>query len=289
VEIMGAYRADAILELARLECRVRVVAPASALNHLAALLPDPPAWLARPRTDTCTDILLAIDTPAPGLQQLLIDATAAWRAPDHEDAAPALEWAIVRGATRALSARYLPFHAGAVVCGGHGLLLPAASGSGKTTLVAALVAAGCAYCCDDLAVVDAGTFDLYPFVKSLCVKSGSWEVLYSLYPALRACSGYARFGQAVRYLRPPSDAWATAPAPVRSIVFPRYVPGAATCLQAMRRADALPLLLQALETPPAEILRLVPRVTALLRRVECHMLTIGDLQEAVRCVQRLGA
>src|SRR5581483_900707 len=108
-----------------------------------------------------------------------------------------------------------------------GLLLPGGSGCGKTTLVAALVAAGYQYCSDDLTTVARDSLLLYPFAKSLCIKAGAIEPLAARYPALRDSPRYRRFTEeGVCFLQPPATSWLAAPAPIRYVVFPCYVPGA---------------------------------------------------------------
>jgi hypothetical protein len=86
---------------------------------------------------------------------------------DWEELSPALLhalWdihAIVPKATR----DFLDLHAGSLVRGGHGLLLPAAQDVGKSSLSVALMAAGFDYLSDEVGALDPITSRAFPFPK----------------------------------------------------------------------------------------------------------------------------
>ena len=127
---------------------------------------------------------------------------------------------------------------------------------------------------------------LHPFLRSLRIKPGSFDVLAPVYPQL---GGTMRSGVgAVRYLPPPRVALPEGPVPIRCVVFPRYVAGAATALTPVRRTEVLPRLIEGLCNPRHQIDSLLPRLVDLLGGADCYTLVSGDLDQAVRlCVPRL--
>lgn len=264
-----------------LDCRVLVTAPPEVLPPFAAMFAQATRWAESHPTSSAIEARMAAERMAQGWQ-LLVDGEPTIAVSSLDALAGALEWQVVGVAVQRLASRYLLLHAGALALDGRGILLPAASGSSKTTLTAALVGAGCRYYSDDIAALTPHDLLLHPFLRSLCIKPGSFEVLSRDYPQLAGSPAYARFRAGdVRYLAPAPEAVPDSAVPIRCIVFPRYVPGSATELTPLRRTEALPRLLDGLCNPRAQLGRDLPPLLELLRGAACYTLTVGDLDQAV--------
>ena len=140
------------------------------------------------------------------------------------------------------SRRWLLFHAAAAELDGRVVVLPADSESGKSTLVAGLVRAGLRYVTDEVVAIDLETGLVEPVPMAINLKSGSWDVLAALAPAVEpelARYGGDRWVLDVRIIR--DDVLAPATAPVL-IVSPTYRPESTTRLVPLRPAEAAVLL-----------------------------------------------
>lgn len=229
----------------------------------------------------------SISLPRPRYR-ILQDGASLWSTSEREEVVPILEWGISSAAVRHVADSALLFHAGALAYAGRGLLLPARSGSGKTTLTAALLGVGFQYLSDEVAVLPLATGCVYPFNRAMCIKDGSRPALGPLYPELCSAPPRHRFGtSAVWYVRPPEASWAAQQVPVRHVVFPRYVAGAATALTPLARSAALPLLLQQSFSARQLGRRGIEATVALLQGADCFTLTAGDLPTAVDALRQL--
>ena len=118
-------------------------------------------------------------------------------------------------------------HAGAVHKDRQVTILPAPSGSGKTTLVAGLIGAGFGYLSDEIALIDED-LQVRPLPMSLCVKQSAWRLIGELYPCLADATTHRRVqdDNLVRYLKVPGSSLLEEDeaAPLKRIIFPRYVP-----------------------------------------------------------------
>ncbi len=79
------------------------------------------------------------------------------------------------------------FHAAAVSCHGHGILLPGESGSGKTTLAAWLASNGWDYLSDEIACIERGSMQVQAFYRSLHLRQPIAPPLERLIPAVEKC------------------------------------------------------------------------------------------------------
>ena len=95
---------------------------------------------------------------------------------------------------------FLLLHAGAVVRGGHALLLPAETASGKSSLTLGLLEKGASYLSDDLAPLDPVTNRAYPFPKRIKLIPDALE----FFPGLEERLGDRDlpFSQFERFVRP---------------------------------------------------------------------------------------
>ena len=269
--------------------RASIFGPARLLGELEELFP---ANRSAPDAAAATATFeVQLDTPRPGWQRIMRDGTPLWVGQDAEELLAYLEWGINRTAAEWLGQTHLLFHAGsAVACDARGLILPAASGSGKTTLVAGLVAAGCRYLSDEVAVIEPHHLSLLPFAKSLCVKAGGRDVLVSLYPSLATGFPRRRFGgEPVWYLPPAQTPRLGLAVSVRYVVLPTYQPGCVTALRAVRRSAALQRLLEQSFNLRAHGAWGVGRLVDVMRGAECYALSVGSLPAAVDVLSRLAS
>ena len=181
----------------------------------------------------------------------------------------------------------LSIHAAAIGTADHCVLIAAPSGSGKSTLAAGLLASGrLRYLTDDLSLIAAEKFVAQPLPGTLILKSGSWRVLQPLLPQLADLPVRRRSGQDVRYWSPPRTQVATAPLPVRAIVFARYQDGRASRLEQLAAFDGLSRLIAAPCAVRAPIT--TDLVDALVRwagEIPFYALAYGSLGEAMAIVE----
>ena len=156
-------------------------------------------------------------------------------------------------------------HAGAVEApNGRGVILPAASGSGKTTLVAGLVRAGCGYLSDEAAVIDPTDLRLHPLPKALTVKKGGRDLLAPLRPSEEDL-GFVE-GRWHLHLSDDAERSPVGACDVDMVIFPQYVPSAATELRSV---------------DPVEVcLRLAKNAMNLRGRANLVLPVLGRLSEA---------
>ena len=222
-----------------------------------------------------------------GRYSVFVDGERMLTSPRPGDAAAFLLWHVFH-ATIAHTRELLMVHAGSVVSpAGHAVVLPAEAGSGKTTLTVALVRAGFGFLSDEVAAIDPDTLLAHPYGRAINLKKSSWRLFPDLPPPPWDTDWAAEF----RFLRPTAlraDAEA-APAPVRLVVAPRYVPGARTEVTPMRRAEAVVELGQNLMNLQAYSAPVLPLLTEIVSRARCFRMVSGDLGDAVRAVSELAA
>jgi hypothetical protein len=180
-------------------------------------------------------------------------------------------------------------HAAAIGTSDHCVLLPGASGSGKSTLTAALLAPGrLSYLGDDLTLLDPSDLRAVPVPGTIILKRGSWEPLQSLLPTLCDLRIRSRGGQEVRYWSPPAAQVASAPLPVRAIVFARYETGTSMKLDRLPPLEGLSRLIAAPSTvhPPITA-DTINRLAGWARTIPFYTLPYGSLQEASRTLEDL--
>ncbi len=172
-------------------------------------------------------------------------------------------------------------HGAAIARGSGAIALCAAQGGGKSTLAAYAAARGWRCFNDDLAIVDPLRASVLPLPAAIGVKEGSRALLEGDYPQLRAAVEHRYGDKSARYLGLPGSAMASAPAPLASIVFSGYEPGAATEMARLAPAAAAQRLLQAGIVFSAALRHDMIEWTArLVRSTPCHHLRYSSLAEA---------
>jgi hypothetical protein len=286
-------RATTSFDSALLELQARVIGPSDVIGALRALFPVPPPWTVSRGAEIAEAEgvpVIEVTRLADGSVVVHIEGHGGARARIEVGAEllATLEWSIASVAVKVLGEGYLLLHAGVVARNGGAILLAAGSGSGKSTLVAGLAGAGFLLGSDEVAVIDPLTLEVLPFVRSICVKEGSRIPLAAAYSSLLTDAPHHRFGgEEVWYLCPDPERWLPAPAPVRSIVVPRYVRDAETRLEPLAHSATLQILLQQSFSVPKHGSFGIGTLTDLLQDVTCYRLTLGSLDDAIRLLTDL--
>jgi len=279
---------DASAAVRILTFQARVCGPAALVRAAQALRPRAPAWTTTPPVVASTTFAMRPDPLSLSGYQLLREGTPLDVIHPPRALLAALDTAITAAAVDVLSGQYLLIHAGAVAYADRSVLLPAAAGRGKSTLVAGLLAAGCHYLSDEVAVLDPPTGRLLPFAKHLAIKRGGAAVLAQLYPELASSVPRLHDGrEVVWYLPPPRGAWPARPVPLRYVILPDYVPAAPTTLVPITRTDALAGVVQQACRLPAHGAAGFGSLVAAVREADCYALTVGRLGPAVDQLLRL--
>ncbi|MGH9291703.1 MAG: hypothetical protein ACRD0B_00305 [Acidimicrobiales bacterium] len=187
---------------------------------------------------------------------------------------------------RAISSEneHLALHAGCVVRGGRGLVLPAPSGSGKSTLTAGLVAAGCDYLSDEVALLDLSTGMLRPFPRPLGMSQRAIGFLPGLEGRLPP---ELTIGDRPEGHVPPAAIRPNplgGPCELAYVIVPEHVPGGPTRLEPIRRSEAvLAMVGNAFNFGRFKGAGLVA-LGPILQGVRPYRLRMGDLEEAVALV-----
>jgi hypothetical protein len=177
-------------------------------------------------------------------------------------------------------------HGGAVARHGEAIGICGPSGSGKTTLIAALIGNGFHYLADDMISLATPDGAVIPLPVPLSVKPGSLEALSSIHPGLASAARYRTKGVEARLLEPPPLAWDLEPVPLRKLVFPRFVDGAAATQRQISSFDAVARLLAEriwLGNPITE--RQVVDLLAWLANTEAFAIEYGKLDDGLRLIE----
>jgi hypothetical protein len=194
---------------------------------------------------------------------------------EAEQVAQFLEWQAYSAAIRHADAP-LTLHAGAVARRGAAVLLPNVSGSGKTTLTLALAARRWLPLTDDVCplVERDGELVAVGCRRSCHLRRPSPELLAQLGVEVEGPLGGLNY-----FYRP--RRWGR-PAPVKAVLFPRYVQDEPTSLLPLTQAECLARL-ATLHFEEGPVSAYQQRLTAarLAGRVPAYQLTYSSLDEAL--------
>ena len=186
--------------------------------------------------------------------------------------------------------QFLMLHAAGVERNGKVLLLPAWPGAGKSTLCAALVSHGWRLFSDEFGLVRHGDGQLLPLPRPVPLKNRSIGVIreYAKNAELGPDFPGTRKGT-VAHLRTPdaSVEQASLAAPPGWLVFPRYRAGASLRLEAIPKAQAFLKLANNSFNYRLLGKRGFQGVARLVRDCECHILSYGNLDEAIEAMDLL--
>jgi Coenzyme PQQ synthesis protein D (PqqD) len=206
-----------------------------------------------------------------------------------EELLPQLFALFCRCACEALQQRLL-LHAAVLGRGNKLALFPAEAGGGKTTLAAILAARGFHFFSDELAVLDVEDLGVSPLPLPMTIKPGSLAALGRHFPGLADLPAHRRAdGKTVRYLAPPPASLLPAGAPkavVRAIVFPGFIPGAATRLAGLDKVEALRRLARTGSSTRDYRTGDIRAMIALVERNPCFELCYSDPEEAALLVEK---
>jgi len=208
---------------------------------------------------------------------------------DH--AFPLFEWGL-NWCVASYSHQFLMLHAAVVEKNGKAVILPAWPGSGKSTLCAALVYRGWRLLSDEFGLIRPGTNALIPFPRCIPLKNESIQVMHDFAP--EASSGpvfpNTRKGS-VAHFKAPADSVERShePAVPAFVIFPRYMPDKQATLKSLPRARSFMKL--AGNSFNYELLGVngFETIASLIRSCESYLFHYGDLERAVREMDRLVA
>jgi hypothetical protein len=179
-------------------------------------------------------------------------------------------------------------HGAALARDGMGLALVGPSGSGKTTLAAGLVSRGFDYLSDDAVPLSEPDGEIVPWPLPLSVKAGSIELLKSRFPELGNAAVYPTKGTQARLLVPAAKVWDATAVKLRTLIFPRFIEGAAPTQRRLSQFEAAQNLLSDrvwLGYPITEA-----RVKSFLDWLDdtpAYAISYGTLDDAVQLVERV--
>ena len=180
-------------------------------------------------------------------------------------------------------------HASAVIRNDRCVLMPGTSGSGKTTLTAALLANGFGYCSDDLVLLTSEPIRIRPVPTCLGLKSGSWNIVSSLFPEIHQLPTHVRpDGKQIRYLSPKHsiEIWNSYRADF--LVFPVWSSGHASEIRRIGSGEALERLTASGYDLPNRINSdVVARLLRWVSELRCFELRYDSIEDAVRTVSDL--
>ena len=196
-----------------------------------------------------------------------------------------INWQIIRNRRD-----YVQLHASSLELDGQAMILVGDPGAGKTTLTAGLLAGGWSYLCDEFALIDPETCLIHPYPRALCIKEASFRVIDGLgLPLCRKTPYQKAIKGRVAFLNP-LDIRADvvgSPAPIRWVIFPKYVAGASPLLQPMTRSEAAEALAQQCFNARVFQARALSVLAEVVRGAECYRLRSGEITATCQLVQRL--
>ncbi|MFC3121985.1 HprK-related kinase A [Agaribacter flavus] len=200
---------------------------------------------------------------------------------DFSQAYALLEWGM-NWAVAAHEFSYVIIHSAVLAKDGKAVLFPAPPGSGKSTLTAYLSQNGWRLLSDEMALITPHTKTVTPFVRPICLKNNSIDLVKSWYPEQRF-SSIARDTHKgdVVHMAPSKQALAanTETAEIVGVVFPNYKPETQLDIYQLNMVEAYMQLVDnafnfiALGEPAFDT------VTQLIENTKTFEIFYNDLQE----------
>lgn len=185
---------------------------------------------------------------------------------------------------------FLMLHAAALERQGRALLLPASPGHGKTTLCAALAHRGWRLLSDEFGLLRPGSLEVLPLPRPMSLKNESIAVLRAFAPdAELGPSIPGTIKGTVAHVRAPASSVArdTETASIGWVVFPRWVAGAAVCIESIDPAEAFMSI--ATNAFNYEVLgeTAFDSVRRITTQARCFRLVYSDLAQAIEAIDAL--
>lgn len=194
-----------------------------------------------------------------------------------------LTWHVNQSMIAGTTRDQVVLHAAAATRAGITVVLPGDQERGKTTTVAGLLREGYDYVTDEATVIDPGTLWISPFPKALSIDEGAWP----LFPECRSLieDGIHQFQVRAEVLG--SRSLHRPVPPARLILFPRYTAGVRTHALPISAGEAVRELVSTTFHFADNPRRNLAVLGTVVRGATLARLQIGDLDEAVRLVDRL--
>ena len=199
---------------------------------------------------------------------------------DHAYAS--LEWGI-NYVIASNAFEYLIVHSGIVAKKDQAILFPAPPGSGKSTLTAYLQ--GCdewRLLSDEMALIDPKTQLAQPFVRPICLKNNSVDLVKSWYPQLATSTLAANTHKGdVIHVAPSEFSWQQrqTPATISAIVFPQYQPNAELEIYQLNQAQGFMKLAENAFNFSLLGERGFTILTSIIEQVPCYEIVYSDVKQ----------
>ncbi|QHJ11263.1 hypothetical protein FX988_01491 [Paraglaciecola mesophila] len=162
----------------------------------------------------------------------------------RSQAYPVLEWGM-NWCMASHMHKYLLLHGAVLEKDGKAVIFPAPPGSGKSTLTAYLAHSGWRLLSDEMTVIDLQSGLVHPFVRPICLKNNSIDLVKSWFPQV-TISNIARDTNKgdVAHVKPPiaSVDNIKQTAQVMAVVLPKYTPDVTLDIYSLSKADAFQAL-----------------------------------------------
>ena len=188
-------------------------------------------------------------------------------------------------------AHYLLIMHGAVLeRNGNAIILPAPSGSGKSTLCAGMMHRGWRLLSDELILINPDNGLVLPLCRPVSLKNQSISVIKAFTPDSAMTTPIADTNKGtVALMRPAAESVARAhePAPIRWAIFPRYIPGSATQLTGVAKADTFMALVDNAFNYSLLAERGFETLAAVVDGLDGYRLEYSDMEHAIATLNQL--
>ncbi|GAC10785.1 HprK-related kinase A [Paraglaciecola chathamensis] len=162
----------------------------------------------------------------------------------RSQAYPVLEWGM-NWCMASHMHKYLLLHGAVLEKDGKAIIFPAPPGSGKSTLTAYLAHTGWRLLSDEMTVINLETGLVHPFVRPICLKNNSIDLVKSWFPDV-SISNIARDTNKgdVAHVKPPIASVDNIKQTVKvmAVVLPKYTPDVSLDIYSLTKADAFQAL-----------------------------------------------
>lgn len=185
---------------------------------------------------------------------------------------------------------YLILHAGTIEKNGNVIIMPAEPGSGKSTLTAAMVYNGWRLFSDELALISLENLQVYPCTRPINLKNDSIPIIQK-YVKNTVFSSIAKDTHkgTVALLKPPKNSVKriNEPAPLKTFIFPKYVPNAKAKLTPATHIEAFQLLIEQSFNYHILGLKGFNVLSNLLKNKQCYFFEYSDFDDAQRILSEV--